>query len=119
MYNDQINKSRRKRLRINSTEAEKILWGKVRNRKLKNLKFYRQYSVGPYILDFVCPKLRLGIELDGEQHKENKEYDEEREIFLNKAGVHVLRFWNNEILSNIDNVLEKITEFERSQFPPL
>lgn len=109
MYNDQIQKIRRQKLRKNQTEAEKILWEKVRNRKLDGLKFYRQYSIGPYILDFFCPKTRVGIELDGEQHKEAKEYDKERKFFLEKSGVHIIRFWNQEIINNLENVLENIT----------
>lgn len=109
MYNDQIQKFRRQKLRKNQTEAEKILWEKVRNRKLSDLKFYRQYSIGPYILDFFCPKTRVGIELDGEQHKEAKEYDKEREFFLEKAGVHIIRFWNQEIINNLEGVLKNIT----------
>lgn len=118
MYNDQIQKSRRQQLRKNQTEAEKVLWEKVRGRRLNDLKFYRQYSIGPYILDFFCPKIRLGIELDGSQHKEAVEYDQERKFFLEKAGVHIIRFWNSEVLNNIENVLEKIAEIQRST-PPL
>ena len=81
MYNDQIQKLRRRELRKNQTEAEKLLWNKIRNRQLNNFKFYRQYSAGPYILDFFCPEIRLAIELDGEEHKDRREYDKERENF--------------------------------------
>jgi very-short-patch-repair endonuclease len=119
MYNDQLQKFRRRQLRKNPTEAEKILWQEVRGKKINNLRFHRQYSTGPYILDFFCPKIRLGIELDGEQHKEAKEYDKERKFFLDKAGVHIIRFWNQEVISNLKSVLENITNLQRSLLPPL
>lgn len=108
MYNDGLQKERRRELRKNSTEAERILWQKIRGRKLNGLKFYRQYSVGPYILDFFCSQIRLAIELDGEQHKNVREYDEERDTLLKKADIKTLRFWNGEVLNNIENVLKRI-----------
>jgi len=85
MYNDQLQKNRRQELRKNQTEAEDILWQNIRNRKINSLKFYRQYGIGPYILDFFCAEVRLAIELDGEQHKDAVEYDQERE------GLHEVR----------------------------
>ncbi|MEK7669281.1 MAG: endonuclease domain-containing protein [Patescibacteria group bacterium] len=108
MYNDQKQKERRRELRKNQTEAEKILWQKIRNRQINNFKFHRQYSAGPYILDFFCPEIRLVIELDGEQHKDTKEYDKERELFLKDKDINVIRFWNNEVLENIENILNII-----------
>ena len=110
MYNDQIQKSRRQELRKNQTEAENTLWQAIRDRKIKNLKFYRQYSIGPYILDFFCPEIRLGIELDGEQHKNNLEYDQERKNFLKDKDIKVIRFWNNEVLDGLQDVLKIITK---------
>jgi len=118
MYNDQLQKFRRRQLRKNPTEAETILWQEVRDKKMSNLRFHRQYSVSPYILDFFCPKIRLAIELDGDQYKSAKEYDAERESFLKGKGIITIRFWNNEILKNLPDVLEKITEVQRS-LPPL
>jgi very-short-patch-repair endonuclease len=110
MYNDQLQKFRRRELRKNQTIAEEILWQKIRDRKINNLKFYRQYSVGPYILDFFCPQIRLAIELDGIQHKDTKEYDKERNEFLKNSDIKTIRFWNSEILENIENVLNIIKE---------
>lgn len=110
MYNDQRQKLRRQELRKNQTEAEKVLWNRIRNRQLNNLKFHRQYSVGPYILDFFCPEIRLCIELDGQQHKEAVEYDKEREEFLKGQDITTIRFWNNEIQDNLGNVLKNILE---------
>lgn len=66
-------------------------------------------------LDFFCPKIRLAIELDGEQHKEAKEYDKEGEFFLEKAGVRIIRFWNQEVINNLGNVLENITNSNARQ----
>ncbi len=110
MYNDQIQKLRRRELRKNQTEAEKLLWNKIRNRQLNNFKFYRQYSAGPYILDFFCPEIRLAIELDGEEHKDRREYDKERENFLKNQDIHTIRFWNNEAIDNMSKVLNVIKE---------
>ena len=113
MYNDQIQKVRRRELRKEQTEAEKILWLYIRNRQVSSLKFYRQYSIGPYILDFFCPKIRLAIELDGNQHKDAKEYDIERETFLKDKNIKVIRFWNNEVLNDLENVLKIIRQNAR------
>lgn len=110
MYNDQVQKGRRQELRKNQTEAENVLWQKIRGRKVNNLKFHRQYSVGPYILDFFCPEIRLAIELDGEQHKDQKEYDKERDLFLKDKDINVVRFWNHEVLGGIGKILEIIEE---------
>lgn len=108
MYNDQSQKDRRRELRKNQTPAENALWQRLRGRKLNGLKFYRQYSIGPYILDFFCPQMRLAIELDGEQHKDSKEYDKERDVLLRKADIQTIRFWNGEVMSEMEKVLEKI-----------
>ena len=87
-------KERRRELRKNMTDAERLLWERVRNNQIEGERFFRQYSVGPYIIDFYCPKLRLVIELDGGQHSEedSKEYDEGRTRYLNGQGMEVLRF---------------------------
>jgi len=83
-----------------------------------NFKFSRQYSVGPYILDFYCVEKRLAIELDGAQHLENKDYDIERDNYLLLNDIKVLRFWNREISANIDEVLVKIKNVLSSNPPP-
>jgi very-short-patch-repair endonuclease len=108
VYNDQIQKFRRRELRKNQTKAEKILWYAIRGRQVNSLKFIRQYSVGPYILDFFCPKVRLAIELDGEWHKNAREYDKERESFLQDEDIRVIRFWNSEVERSLLKVIEKI-----------
>jgi len=106
-YNDPKLKDRRKELRHNETKEEKLLWANLRRKKL-NFKFTRQYSVGPYILDFYCVEKRIGVELDGFHHLENKDYDQERDEYLLLNDIKILRFWNREISANIDKVLEKI-----------
>jgi very-short-patch-repair endonuclease len=112
IYNSPNLIKRRKLLRLSQTDAEKILWSKLRNKQIFGLKFYRQYSVGPYILDFYCPKYKLAIEIDGGQHsiKENMEYDFERTNYLKHHNIEVIRFWNNDVLMNIDGVLEEISK---------
>ena len=98
-----------------------MLWSKLRARQVHDLKFYRQFSVGPYILDFFCPEIKLAVELDGGQHAEdeNKEYDEMRTDYLKGTGIVVLRFWNNEAIQNIEGVLQVIEERHNSSQPPL
>lgn len=105
-------KPRRQILRKNSTDAERKFWAKLRNRQLLGFKFYRQFSVGPYILDFYCPVCRLAIELDGGQHTKTKQklYDDKRTNFLKSHNISVIRFWDNDVLQNIDGVLRKIEE---------
>ncbi len=90
--------------------AEDVLWQYVRDRKLSGYKFYRQYSVGPYILDFYCPKIRLAIELDGKSHEqtETRIYDKERSRYLQSLDIHTIRFQNHEILSDLAGVVKKI-----------
>jgi very-short-patch-repair endonuclease len=100
-------KPRRSELRNNATLQEKILWSYLRKNRLK-YKFRRQHSIGPYIVDFYCPEKRLVIEIDGSQHNENQEYDRERTLHLENLGHRVLRFWNNEINTNIIAVIEMI-----------
>lgn len=118
MYNDQTQLLRRRELRKNQTEAENILWQKIRGRKLNNLKFHRQYSAGPYILDFFCPEIRLAIELDGNQHKDAVEYDEERESFLRDKNIRTIRFWNAQVLNDVEKVIEHLQNLIK-EIPPL
>src|SRR3989344_9347956 len=114
-YNDPKLKPRRKELRRDETPEEKALWDKLRRKNLGH-KFSRQYSAGPYILDFYCPEKRLAIELDGSHHLENKDYDVERDEYLLLNDIKVLRFWNREVNVNIDKVLERI-KVELETFP--
>jgi very-short-patch-repair endonuclease len=108
LYNSGDTKERRRYLRKSPTDAERKLWQILRNKQMEGLRFVRQYSVGPYILDFYCPAIRLAIEADGSQHIEN-EHDVGRTDYLRKKSINVLRFWNNDVLDNIDGVYLKIT----------
>jgi very-short-patch-repair endonuclease len=110
LYNNKTLRERRRELRSRQTETEKILWEYISKNKIKSLRFLRQYSIGPYILDFYCPKIRLGIELDGGVHdkKETKLYDKDREKYLRGLDVSVIRFWNNDVLKNTKAVLDKL-----------
>ncbi len=95
-------------LRVRQTDAENLLWGLLRNRRLLGSKFRRQYPINPYILDFYCHEAKLAVELDGGQHAEQRHYDQQRTAQLESCGILVLRFWNNEVLQQVESVLEKI-----------
>ncbi len=87
------------------TPAEAKLWAHLRAHRMKNVHFRNQHAIGNYVVDFCAPRRKLIIELDGSQHLEQKEYDAERTAFLAAKGYRVLRFWNNEVMNNIENVL--------------
>ena len=112
LYNDPTAKLGRRRLRKNATDAEQKLWSILRSRQMASLKFFRQYSVGPYILDFYCPELRLAIEVDGGQHADvyGQQHDAHRDRYLKELNIRVIRFWNNDVLQNIEGVGQKIKE---------
>jgi very-short-patch-repair endonuclease len=95
-------------MRNNMTDAEKILWAKLRNRKLSGYKFRSQHPIYRYILDFYCHEKLLAIEIDGDIHKDRKNYDEYRDEFMKSLDIKTLRFHNHEVLHNIDSVLQKI-----------
>ncbi len=113
LYNWPELKPVRRLLRFNQTDAEAILWAELRNRQFLNLKFYRQYGIGRYIVDFYCPRLRLAVELDGGHHgeKEQRLYDEFRTELLQEWGVTVIRFWNYEIYQNLDGVYQYLMDW--------
>jgi len=97
-------------LRQHQTEAEIILWGAIRNRRLGNFKFRRQYPYPPYILDFYCDKLRLALELDGYVHAypDQDKKDKDRQDFIESKGITVIRYPNTYIKEELDEVLEDI-----------
>lgn len=99
-------------LRQRQTEAERVLWGKLRNRQLEGVKFRRQQPIGQYVVDFASLEKAVIVEIDGGQHNERPvlERDERRAGWLSGEGYRVLRFWNNEVLDNVDGVLEVIRE---------
>jgi|SRR5690606_21969395 len=95
-------------LRKNSTDAEERLWSRLRRRQLDGWRFRRQVPLGPYVVDFACLAARLVIEVDGSQHSWRAEHDAARTSWLEANGFQVLRFWNNEVHSNLDGVLETV-----------
>ncbi len=97
-----------KSLRSNQTDAEKKLWYHLRAHRFMGRKFKRQKPIGRYVVDFVCVEEKLIIELDGGQHADNVEYDRVRDSWLCREGYTVLRFWNNEMMNEMEGVLERI-----------
>lgn len=97
-----------KKLRRDSTEAEKRLWGRLRAKQMCGLKFRRQQQIGNYIADFVCFEKGMIVELDGGQHATDLEHDKQREDWLKAEGFIVVRFWNTDVFENIEGVSETI-----------
>ncbi len=95
------------KLRKELTPAERKLWSRIRNDQL-GVTFRRQHAVGKYIPDFSSPKAKLIIELDGSQHLEQEQYDEERTKYLESQGYKVIRFWNNAVIKDIESVIRAI-----------
>ena len=112
-------KEKRNQLRRHATAAEATLWKLLKGKSIKELKFRRQHGVGPYILDFYCPEIKLCIELDGEVHTNTKEYDEIRTEYLKKiAGIQVLRFENRVVFQNPESILMEIELAKQGHQPP-
>jgi very-short-patch-repair endonuclease len=101
-----------KELRQKQTDAEGRLWYFLSNRQIEGNKFRRQHRIGHYVIDLICLEKKLIVEIDGGQHNEalNQEKDELRTNWLNKEGYQVLRFWNNDVLTNTEGVLEVIRQ---------
>lgn len=105
-----------RRLRGAMTDAERKLWLALRAHRLDGLSFRRQVPVGAYIVDFMCHEARLIVEVDGGQHADSV-VDQRRDAWLASAGYRVLRFWNNDVLGNLDGVLSEIVNAARSTKP--
>jgi very-short-patch-repair endonuclease len=104
-------------LRQNSTNAERRLWYRLRSRSINGHKFVRQEPIGPYVVDFVCREKRLIVEVDGGQHADSRR-DRERDKWLVDRGYRVVRFWNNDVMKNIEGVLETIGTALDVEAPP-
>jgi very-short-patch-repair endonuclease len=111
-----VQTERARRLRHNSTKAELLLWNRLRSRAINGRKFVRQEPIGPYIVDFICRERRLVVEVDGGQHGTEK--DHMRDEWLRSRGYRVLRFWNNDVLTNIEGVLETMAAALAKEAPP-
>ena len=103
-----ILRDRARQLRHNQTDAERKLWARLRSRQLCGSRFRRQHSIGPFITDFCCFEQRLVVELDGGQHASKATADQRRSVFLESCGYQLLRFWDNEVMGNIDGVLQRL-----------
>ena len=99
-----------RKLRKEQTPQESKFWSMVRNHRFYDLEFKRQYPMGDYIVDFICREKKIIVELDGGQHNEleNIEYDKQRSLYLEERGYKVVRFWNNDIDSNMKGVYETL-----------
>ncbi|MFA6412007.1 MAG: DUF559 domain-containing protein [Syntrophales bacterium] len=108
-------------LRTNMTDAERLVWFKIRRKQIDDFQFYRQKNIGDYIVDFYCPKGKLILEIDGGQHYEDEgmRKDQIRDQYLQANGFTVLRFSDIDVLKNIDGVLERIQECLKSPPTPL
>ena len=108
-YNKELKEYSRS-LRKNMTDAERLIWSRIRRRQLKNYQFYRQKIIGNYIGDFYCPKAKLVVEIDGGQHYSSagKQKDEVRDDYMIQHGLKVLRFSDEEVFNDLDAVLEVI-----------
>ncbi len=112
---DKNTKSKARDLRKKMTEAEELLWKKLRRKQINGLHFRRQHPYGMYILDFYCDKANLAIEIDGKIHDYKKDYDQEKDEFLRHTGINVLRFKNEEVIKDTEKVLEEIKQHINKQ----
>ena len=108
-YESHLKKYARK-LRKNMTDSERALWARLRAKQLHGVQFYRQKTIGEYIVDFYAPGAKLVIEVDGSQHKEDDQMqkDQMREAYLSRLGLKILRFNSREVLKNTDSVVQRI-----------
>ena len=97
---------RARELRKNLTDAERLLWSRLRRRQIHGRRFRRQHPIGPFIADFACTEAKLVIELDGGQHVERKDQDAARTRWLAERGYRILRFWNNDVLTQVEAVVQ-------------
>ena len=107
-----------RQLRSTPTDAVIRLWSRLRRKQLDGFRFRRQQPIGPYIVDFFCPEVKLVIEVDGGQHNVEEVKDKKRSRWLEERGYRVIRFWNNDVLSNTDGVALTVLEELRSCRPP-
>ena len=101
-------RSRARELRLNATQPERRLWRYLRNRQLAGLKFFRQASIGGFIVDFLCREKKLVIEVDGDSHANRARYDSQRTGFIESLGYQVVRVSNDDVIDNIEGVLSTI-----------
>ena len=110
IYNQSMMKARRRELRKNQTKQEKDFWDIIRNGEFVAYRFRRQYSIGGFVIDFYCPSLKLAIEIDGSIHDSQVKYDAFRQSGIETLGIRFIRFTNDEIDNEIEEVVKKIRE---------
>ena len=110
-FNKISEREKRRQLRKNTNDAEKLVWMYLRHKQVCGERFLRQFSVDHFVLDFYCPKLKLAIEIDGESHfvdEETLKYDKDREEYIKNFGIEFLRFRNEQVYQNLDAVFSVI-----------
>ena len=110
IFNKTSELSKRRSLRNAAPQAERIVWSRLRKNQILGCKFRRQYSVGPYVIDFYCPGLSLAVEIDGGSHFQQESNDENRQDYIEMFGIRFLRFTNEEVYNNLDGLLEVIRQ---------
>ncbi|MEK7623845.1 MAG: DUF559 domain-containing protein [Patescibacteria group bacterium] len=110
--------TKRRSLRQEATKAEQVLWENLKNKQL-GYRFRRQFSIGPYILDFYCHGKRLAVEVDGPIHDKNKTRDILRDTWLKTQGIQIIRFKNDEVLFDRDRVMKTILRALQTNYPTL
>ncbi|MCC6470931.1 MAG: endonuclease domain-containing protein [Alphaproteobacteria bacterium] len=111
--------ARVKRLRINATPAEELLWHQFRDKRVAGVRFRRQFRIDYYIVDFVCLSARLVVEIDGESHRQTLEDDARRTRYLDEQGFRVVRFSNRDVMANLEGVVRTIELMVNSGLLPL
>ena len=106
-----------KQLHRNMTPAEVKLWARLRAHRLEGVHFRNQHAIGNYVVDFCVLRQKLIIELDGSQHLEQEDYDRERTEYLESKGYKVVRFWNNDVMNDMDGVIRAIIQAMQSDHP--
>ncbi len=103
-------KTRSRTLRQNLSPVEALVWSRLKGRQLGGYKFRRQYPAGGYFIDFYCAERKLGLEFDGSQHaeKDAPAYDAERDRLIAALGIRIVRYWNREVLTNLDGVMDDL-----------
>ena len=104
-----------KQLHRNMTPAEVKLWARLRAHRLEGVHFRNQHAIGKYVVDFCAPRKKLIIELDGSQHLDQEEYDEIRTQYLESQGYKVIRFWNTDVMKDVDSVIRAIMQVMESE----
>ena len=110
LFNKNSELGKRRSLRNSAPRAERIVWSRLRKNQVLGFKFRRQYSVGPYVIDFYCPVLSLAVEIDGDSHFQQDSNDKNRQDYIERFGIRFLRFTNEEVYKNLDGVLEAIRQ---------